>query len=401
MNATIIHQGRVSTVAPAEATPDALWLPLPDLAATTGWELKPEGVCRDTACIPLPDDRRAEFLHGEGNAALFNLAAFARLIEQPSASDDAATTWYFGDPAWEWRSRLSSRAAPDFALPDFAGKPHRLSDYRGKKVFLLCWASWCGCRLDLPTWSDLREELKNHGFEVITVACESEGQAAAQPFIDAAMPQHPSLLDVHHLVPELYNTRNVPAAFWIDEEGRIVRANDPIYAQRRSQQTGESTTNVRYLDAVRDWVANGPKAEYVQNSAELGEGIGEQTWEDVQAMAQFRLGVYLYENGGAEEAIARFKQAHALRPENWNYKRQAWNLGDIKQDYGYELSSKPSGNPARPSSTARWSWSTPPKSSSAEPTLLRVRPRTTKSPASAGLFPTSGHPTLVGGRRKR
>ncbi|HSY78461.1 MAG TPA: redoxin domain-containing protein [Verrucomicrobiae bacterium] len=32
--------------------------------------------------------------------------------------------------------------APDFELPDLDGKLHRLSDYRGKKVFLLAWASW-------------------------------------------------------------------------------------------------------------------------------------------------------------------------------------------------------------------------------------------------------------------
>ena len=139
----------------------------------------------------------------------------------------------------------------------------------------------------------------------------------------------------------------------------------------------------------------------MQNSAELGEGIGEQTWEDVQAMAQFRLGVYLYENGRAEEAIARFKQAHALRPENWNYKRQAWNLGDIKQDYGYETVLEAIREPGAPQFYRQVELVNAPQSSSAEPTLLRVRPRTTKSPASAGLFPTSGHPTLVGGRRKR
>ena len=348
MKAPLIYQGRLSTVSTPQASADALWLPLSDLTAVTGWELKPEGVCRDTACIPLPQDRRDQFLRGEGKDALFNLATFAQLIEQPFASDDAATAWYFGDPSWDWKSRFSSAMAPDFALPDFAGKVHHLSDYRGKKVFLLCWASWCSCRLDLPTWSALREELKDRGFEVITVACESKGQAAAQPFIDEAKPQHPSLLDVHHLVPELFNTRNVPAAFWIDEEGRIVRANDPIYAQRRNPQTSEATTNVRYLDALRDWVANGPRAEYVQNSAEIKEGVGEQTWEDVQAMAHFRLGVHLYENGRGEEAVAQFKKAHAIRPENWNYKRQAWNLGDIKQDYGYENVLEAIRNPDAP-----------------------------------------------------
>ena len=34
------------------------------------------------------------------------------------------------------------------------------------------------------------------------------------------------------------------------------------------------------------------------------------------------------------DALVHFKQAHALRPENWTYKRQAWNLGDMERDYG-------------------------------------------------------------------
>jgi hypothetical protein len=52
-------------------------------------------------------------------------------------------------------------------------------------------------------------------------------------------------------------------------------------------------------------------------------------------MAHFRLGAYLYRAGRSEEAAAQMRAAQALRPENWNYKRQSWNLGTI-QDYGYE-----------------------------------------------------------------
>ena len=187
--------------------------------------------------------------------------------------------------------------------------------------------------MDLPVWQALREELKDQGFEVITVASESKGAEAAEPFVKQANPRHPSLLDVHHQVPELYNTRNVPAAFWIDEEGRIVRANDPIYAQRRNRETGESTTNTKYLDAVRDWVAKGSGSIYVQDPLGVQQRTGLATAEDMQATAFFRLGVYLYQQGHGQDAVEHFKRAHQLRPNNWNYKRQAWNLGNI-QDYG-------------------------------------------------------------------
>jgi tetratricopeptide (TPR) repeat protein len=138
-------------------------------------------------------------------------------------------------------------------------------------------------------------------------------------------------------VPELYNTRNVPAAFWIDEAGRIVRANDPIYIQRRNRETGETTINEQYLDAVRDWVRHGPASVYVTAPAETARRMGAPDPANGEANAQFRLGVYLHEHGHPNEAIPHFKRAHELRPDNWNYKRQAWNLGDIERDYGMTM----------------------------------------------------------------
>jgi tetratricopeptide (TPR) repeat protein len=155
-----------------------------------------------------------------------------------------------------------------------------------------------------------------------------------KPFLDAANPQHPSLLDQQFVVAELYNTKNVPAAFWIDEEGLIVRANDPIYAQRRNRETGETTTNDRYLNAVRDWVAKGPASIYVTRPDETGKRMGEPDADNAQAMAHFRLGTYLQSQERHEEAVAQFKRAHELAPDNWNYKRQAWSLGNIETDFG-------------------------------------------------------------------
>jgi hypothetical protein len=169
---------------------------------------------------------------------------------------------------------------------------------------------------------------------VITIACDAKGNAAVEPFITAARPQHPSLVDEKLRVAELYDARNVPAAFWIDEKGRMVRANDPIYAQRRNRETGEVTTNNEYLDAVRDWVAKGSNSAYVMNETRLDTRLPEQELDDVTAAAFFNLGTYLALHGHPADALVHFKRAHTLRPENWIYKRQAWNLGDIERDYG-------------------------------------------------------------------
>lgn len=140
--ATILYQDRVSKLPRSWVDGDDLWLTLPDLAAASEWELKPEGVCRGETCIPVPDDRRSSLLHVEGGEQWFNLTEFARLIDQPFARDDAHGVWYFGPPGWEWQGRQGTLEAPDFTLPDLQGRRYSLSQFRGKKVVLACWASW-------------------------------------------------------------------------------------------------------------------------------------------------------------------------------------------------------------------------------------------------------------------
>jgi hypothetical protein len=169
---------------------------------------------------------------------------------------------------------------------------------------------------------------------VLTIAADAKGRAGAEPFIQAAGQLHPSLIDEKLQVAELFDVRNVPSAFWIDETGRIVRANDPIYAQRRNRETGEVSLNAEYLDAVRDWVANGAQSPFVLDSKRLEARLPALDAGDMDAAAEFHLGTYLALHDHPAEAIAHFKRAHTLRPENWTYKRQAWSLGDIERDYG-------------------------------------------------------------------
>ena len=140
--ATILYQDKVTAIGRALTKEDDLWMTLPDLTACTGWELKPEGICQDEVCILIPAGSMSAFVQEEGEESWFNLSEFARLREQPFARDDTHNVWSFGAPSDEWGSQLSPLIAPDFTLPDTEGNLYSLSDFRGKKVFLVCWASW-------------------------------------------------------------------------------------------------------------------------------------------------------------------------------------------------------------------------------------------------------------------
>jgi hypothetical protein len=120
------------------ATPDGhdLWLSAADLRAATGWELKPEGLCQDDRCVRIP---QGAGLVGDGK---INVAAFAALLDQPVVRDVAHGVWSFGEASAARRAATQSLEAPDFTLPDLDGRSHSLSDYRGRKVFLVSWASW-------------------------------------------------------------------------------------------------------------------------------------------------------------------------------------------------------------------------------------------------------------------
>ncbi len=61
---------------------------------------------------------------------------------RPTAVDTGERAAYLGVSAEERGRRLASLDAPDFTLPDLDGRPHSLSQHRGKKVFLVAYGSW-------------------------------------------------------------------------------------------------------------------------------------------------------------------------------------------------------------------------------------------------------------------
>src|SRR5262249_43311389 len=78
------------------------------------------------------------------------LAALAARLGRPLAIDVQERAAYLRVSARARAEQLRSLEAPDFALPDLGGRLHPLGEPRGKKVFLVAYASWSGCRLGLP-----------------------------------------------------------------------------------------------------------------------------------------------------------------------------------------------------------------------------------------------------------
>ena len=140
--AIVVYDGMANEVSSRPDVSNDLWITTDDLALATRFLIKPQGVCRDQLCYPLPRNRKADFISKKGLTTWFNLTEFARLIKQPFVTDSKNHVWYFGAPAAELNGYLTSLEAPDFTLPDLNGRAHSLTDFRGKKVLLVTWASW-------------------------------------------------------------------------------------------------------------------------------------------------------------------------------------------------------------------------------------------------------------------
>ena len=118
----------------AAADGEGLWLSSAALAAATGFEAKPEGLCKGDLCVPVQP--------GMARGDEVDAAGLWRRLGHPVVSTGDGSAWYLGEGSGVRREQLGSLQAPDFTLPDKDGNLHSLSDHRGKKVFLATWASW-------------------------------------------------------------------------------------------------------------------------------------------------------------------------------------------------------------------------------------------------------------------
>jgi tetratricopeptide (TPR) repeat protein len=213
-------------------------------------------------------------------------------------------------------------------------------------------------------WQELRAELHPQGLEIVTVGIDTAGPEACRPFIEAAQPEHPSLIDASHQVAERFGVINIPNGVWIDEAGMIVRPAEPAPAPRRAETSArrdeasaeepkagaerpaaatgdalpERLTDIfteamkiqtdpdAYGAALRDWVARGAESPFALSPDQVVARSQPRDAEVARGQAHFELAAHLEQAGHHQAAVRHFREAHRLVPDNFSYKRQAWSL---------------------------------------------------------------------------
>ncbi len=111
---------------------DSLTVAADELAARTGWEVKPEGLCKGDVCVPLPA--------GTAPDGRLSVEMVAERLRMPLVHDEEHRLWALG-PESGGRA-LTTAVVPEITLPDRRGEPFSISSLRGQKVLLVAWASW-------------------------------------------------------------------------------------------------------------------------------------------------------------------------------------------------------------------------------------------------------------------
>jgi len=125
-------------------------------------------------------------------------------------------------------SEENNVAAPDFTLIDQYGYTHKLSDYKGKVVFLNFWATWCPpCVKEMPYIEEVYNEYKNDGDDVVIlgVAMPNIGREGSKEdiisFLNSNGYTFPVVFDESAEVITKYGISAFPTTYLIDKEGNI------------------------------------------------------------------------------------------------------------------------------------------------------------------------------------
>ena len=148
------------------------------------------------------------------------------------------------------------KIAPDFELPDLVEKDVRLSDFRGKVVFLNFWATWCKpCREEMPSMEVLYKNFEQDGLVVLAISIDRvTTKKDIPPFVKSLNLSFPILIDSWGQTDKRYKLMGVPETYIIDQQGvlreKVIGPRDWTILDNLQTITGLLKTGVKSAGAA-------------------------------------------------------------------------------------------------------------------------------------------------------
>jgi peroxiredoxin len=112
--------------------------------------------------------------------------------------------------------------APDFELTTLDGEKVKLSDYKGEKVLLNFWATWCPpCRAEMPDMQKLHDKHDDVNILAVNLSGTESGEEKIRDFIDELDLSFTIPLDTEMEISQMYEVVAYPTTYMIDSDGRI------------------------------------------------------------------------------------------------------------------------------------------------------------------------------------
>lgn len=112
--------------------------------------------------------------------------------------------------------------APNFELTTLDGETVSLHDYRGKKVFINFWATWCPpCRAEMPDMEKLYKSREDIEILAVNLTSSEQNEEVVGEFVEDFGLTFPILMDRNADVSTMFQVSAYPTSYMIDSEGRI------------------------------------------------------------------------------------------------------------------------------------------------------------------------------------
>ena len=149
----------------------------------------------------------------------------SRLIQPKNAKGKIQEHIAESQKTWDVAFTASfGKNAPDFSVEDIEGKTHKLSDYQGRNVVVVFWATWCpACNLEIPHLIDLRNMFAEDKLAIMSIS--NEEPEHLKHFAESKGINYTVTSLGDSPLPEPFaNVTSIPTTFFIDPEGKITFA---------------------------------------------------------------------------------------------------------------------------------------------------------------------------------